>query len=195
VAKRFAKAVAALALTAVSMPAIAQEVSGGFNFLKAVRERDGNKATSLLNEPGTTIVNTRDSSGETALHIVTRGHDLTWLAFLIGKNARIDAQNGRGETALSVAAQLGWAEGAAYLLSHGAIVDLANQRGETPLIFAVQRRDGPMVRLLLSHRADPRKTDHVAGYSALDYARQDPRAQPILRLLESSTSASAAPKP
>jgi hypothetical protein len=43
----------------------------------------------------------------------------------------------------------------------------------------------PMVRLLLSHGADPKRTDHAAGYSALDYARQDNRAAPILRLLES----------
>jgi ankyrin repeat protein len=193
VGKLFSRAaMAALALT-MAVPAGAQSYSDGFTFMKAVRERDGNKVTDLLNQPGTTVVNVRDSSGDAAIHIVTRGHDLTWLAFLLSKGARPDMPNGKGETALSLAAQLGWMDGASYLLSHGASVDLANQRGETPLIIAVHNRDVPMVRLLLAHGADPKKTDHTAGYSALDYARQDDRSQPVLRLLEGKIGAPAGP--
>jgi len=41
-----------------------------------------------------------------------------------------------------------------------------------------------MVRLLLGGGANSRRTDSVAGYSAIDYARQDPRAAQILRMLE-----------
>jgi hypothetical protein len=41
-----------------------------------------------------------------------------------------------------------------------------------------------MVRLLLSQRANPNQTDNLSGNSALDYARQDPRAAAILRELE-----------
>jgi hypothetical protein len=41
-----------------------------------------------------------------------------------------------------------------------------------------------MVRLLLSAGADPKRSDSAAGYSALDYARQDARSAPIARLLE-----------
>jgi hypothetical protein len=40
------------------------------------------------------------------------------------------------------------------------------------------------VRLLLQHGADPRITDHVAGMSALDYAKRDSRSAPILKLLQ-----------
>ena len=40
------------------------------------------------------------------------------------------------------------------------------------------------VRLLLSQRANPNQTDNLAGNSAIDYARQDPRAAAILRELE-----------
>ena len=87
-----------------------------------------------------------------------------------------------------MAAQLGWLDGAEVLLNRGASVNLANNRGETALIYAVQRRDMPMVRLLLRHRADPNQTDHVAGNSAIDYARQDNRATAILRLLENPQS-------
>jgi hypothetical protein len=71
----------------------------------------------------------------------------------------------------------------------GALHIVARERdrswnGETPLIMAVQRRDVPMVRLLLSKGADPKRTDNVAGYSALDYAKQDKRSTAVLKLLE-----------
>jgi ankyrin repeat protein len=115
---------------------------------------------------------------------------------MLGKRANPNIQNRAGETPLSLAAQIGWTEGAELILAHGANVDLANSRGETPLIMAVHIRDMAMVRLLLANGANPAKTDHTAGMSALDYARQDNRAQPILRLLESvQTPARAAAGP
>ena len=173
-------AMAALALLAV--PAFAQ--SEGYIFLKGVRERDAATVQSMASRPNAAVINARDSSGEGALHILVRGRELTWLAFLLARGARPDLASNDGTTALILAAQLGWREGAEQLLARGANPNLGNSRGETPLIFAVQRRDLPMVRLLLSQRADPNQTDNVAGYSALDYARQDPRALAIVRELE-----------
>ena len=53
-------------------PASAQIIPTGYKFLKAVKEKDGDKVTEALNEPGSTVINTRDiTTGETALHIVT----------------------------------------------------------------------------------------------------------------------------
>ncbi|HEX4738201.1 MAG TPA: ankyrin repeat domain-containing protein [Allosphingosinicella sp.] len=191
--KLFLRAAAAALVMTIALPAAAQNYSEGYEFLKAVREHDGNKATDLLNHPGTTVVNARDSSGDAAIHIVTRNHDGTWLSFLLSKGARPDMQNSKGETALSLAAQLGWSEGAEILLSRGAGVDLANQRGETPLILAVQAHNLQMARLLLSHGANPTKTDHVTGYSALDYAKQDSHDQALARLLETKSGGAARP--
>ncbi|MBV8685992.1 MAG: ankyrin repeat domain-containing protein [Alphaproteobacteria bacterium] len=183
---------AAMGLALAATPLAAQHYSDGYTFIKAVKERDGTKVTELVSEPGTTVVNSKDrDTGEGALHIVTRGRDLTWLSFLLGKRANPNIQNVRGETPLSLAAQIGWLEGAELLVTHGGAVDLANGRGETPLIMAVHARDIAMVRLLLSRGANPKKTDNAAGYSAIDYARQDNRAQPILKLLE----AAQAPRP
>ncbi len=131
------------------------------------------------------LVNTEEpSTGDTALHMVAQDRDLTWLSFLIGKGGQVDSRNNSGQTPLLVAANLGWVEGADLLLSQKASVNLANDRGETPLILAVQRRNLPMVRLLLSKGADPKRTDNVAGYSALDYAKRDNRSDAILKLLE-----------
>lgn len=176
---------AAIAMAVAAMPAPAQQFSDGFTFLKAVKERDGEKVSILLSEPGSVVINAKDrGDGDAALHIIVRERDLTWLSFLMGKGAKLDIENAQGNTPLALAAQLGWTEGAELLLARRASVDMANARGETPLILAVQRRDLPMVRLLLGKGANPSRTDSVAGYSALDYAKQDRRAAAILKLLE-----------
>ncbi|HEX8063147.1 MAG TPA: ankyrin repeat domain-containing protein [Allosphingosinicella sp.] len=188
---KFGRLAAASMVLMLAAPAPAQQpFSDSFTFLKAVRERDGAKVSDLVAEPGSVVINTRDrGSGEGALHIVVRGRDLNWLAFLLGKGARPDLQTNRGDTPLTLAAQIGWVEGAEQLLARRASVNLANGRGETPLILATQRRDLAMVRLLLSRGADPKRTDNVAGMSALDYAKQDPRAGMVLKLLEAKVAA------
>ena len=168
----------------VAVPALAQ-YSESFNFLKAVRERDGAKVSEIVSNPSSTAINARDrASGETALHILARGRDASWMNFLIAHGARVDAQDNQGNSPLMIASQIGWTEGADLLLSRRANVNLANNRGETPLIVAVQRRDIALVRMLASRGADANRTDSVAGYSALDYARRDNRAGPILRILQ-----------
>jgi ankyrin repeat protein len=191
VSRKLAAALAAMATLMMAAPASAQQYSSGYTFLKAVKDRNGAKVTDLVATPGSaTLVNTKEpGSGNGALHIVARERDLTWLSFMIAKGARVDMQNASGDTPLGIAAQLGWAEGAQLLLSQRASVDLANMKGETPLIFAVQRRDLPMVRMLLSRGANPKRTDSVAGYSAIDYARQDQRSTAILKLLEAPPAA------
>jgi uncharacterized protein len=184
---------AAMALAIAAAPAAAQQYSEGYNFIKAVKDREGAKVTELVSRPGTTVINSKDrDSGEGALHILVRGRDYDWISFLLGKKANPNIQNSRGETPLSLAAQIGWLEGAQILLSHGASADLANSRGETPLIMAVHVRDVAMVRLLLASGANPKKTDNAAGYSAIDYARQDPRAQPLVKLLEAAQASARA---
>ena len=183
--------VAALALLAV--PAVAQQFSDAFTFLKGVRERDAATVQGLVTRPNAAILNAREaSSGEGALHILVRGRDLTWLAFLLSRGARPDLQSNDGTTPLILAAQLGWYEGAEQLLARRANPNLGNRNGETPLIFAVQRRDLAMVRLLRGQGADPNQTDNIAGYSALDYARRDSRAAAVLRLLQAPRAAQPA---
>jgi ankyrin repeat protein len=192
VGRTFGRALAAAALI-VAVPVAAQSYSDSYSFLKAVKEREGDKVTSLVSQPGNIVINSRDrGSGEGALHIVTRDRDYNWLTFLMSKGARLDIQDNRGGTPLSLAAQLGWVEGAELLLKYGASVDLANSRGETPLILAVQKRSAPMVRVLLAKGANPKRTDSAAGLSALDYARRDgaPSAM-ILKMLEAPTTAPA----
>ena len=183
-------------LTLSPVPAGAQSYSESFKFLKAVKDRDGNAAEAALSGAGARLVNTKDfTSGEGALHVVARDRDLIWLRFLLSKGARPDIQNKEGDTALTLATQLGWIDGVSQLLAAGAKVDGTNGRGETPLILAVHKRDLPMIRLLVSRGADPKRSDRIAGYSAVDYARRDDRSGAIVRLLETAQPVKAAAGP
>lgn len=155
---------------ALAVPASAQFFSEGYNFLKSVRERDGDAVTNSLNEPGSTLVNSRDvSTGQTALHIVTERRDAVWIRFLTSKGANPNIADKNGVTPLMVAVNLGFAEGVDALMAAGARVDVTNAAGETPLISAVHRRDPALLRLLLAKGANPDRTDN-SGRSARDYA-------------------------
>jgi ankyrin repeat protein len=184
-------------LAAATLPALpaAAQFSDSYKFLKAVRDADGDKATEALASTANVIVNTRDyTTGETALHIVVKRRDMTWLGFLISKGAKPDARDAQGNTPLMIAAQIGFEEGVQVLLGQRASVDLENNKGETPLIAAVHNRDLPMVRLLLSLGANPLRTDRIAGKSAKDYATEDPRAVAILKQLNEAKPAKPSSK-
>jgi hypothetical protein len=153
--------------------AYAQQFSKGYKFLENVRDKKGQEVTDALAEPGTTIINTRDSTtGQTALHIVAERRDAVWISFLLGKGADPNIRDNKGETPLQVAANFAFAEGVDILIKGGAKVDEPNSTGETPLISAVHRRDVPMMRMLLAAGANPDRADS-SGRSARDYAKLD----------------------
>lgn len=154
---------------ALTVPAAAQFRSEGSNFLEAVKDRDGDKATDMLSKPGNQIVNARDiTSGDTGLHIVVARSDVLWVRFLLQRGADANIRNRRGVTPLQLATSLGFTDGVEALIKGGASVDIADQTGETPLIAAVHLRNVALVRLLLEKGADPDRNDN-SGRSARDY--------------------------
>ncbi|WP_309141163.1 ankyrin repeat domain-containing protein [Novosphingobium sp. G106] len=166
-------------------PAQAQ-FSAGWKFLEAVRKKDGTKVEEALNEPGSTIVNTRDvTTGRTALHIVTERRDLTWMSFLIGRGANVNLRDAQGVTPLQLASNLGFIEGIELLVESKARIDDPNDAGETPLISAVHRRNTEMARILLKAGADPDRKDN-SGRSARDYATLDGAAGGMLAEIQAS---------
>ena len=164
---------AALMMAAsVAQPVAAQNSSPGYVFLKAVKDRDGNKATEQLSQPGNTLVNSRDlSSGQTALHIVVARRDTTWLRFLLEKGADPNIADASGVTPLQLATTLSYLDGVAVLSAAGADVNKTNSTGETPLMFAIHSRDLAMIRTLLEAGADPDRADS-SGRTARDYAQR-----------------------
>jgi uncharacterized protein len=194
----FATAVAAMAPFAGGWvaPAAHAQFSDSYNFLKAVRDRKGDDAEKFLAEPGSVIINTRDSStGQTALHIVVDRRDSTWLGYLLQKGANPNLADKQGTTPLMLATQLNFIDGIDWLVSKKAQVDQTNRAGETALILAVQLRNSEAVRALLKAGANPDKRDSRAGYSARDYAKQDGRAGAILSIIENHGKTDAAKKP
>ena len=182
----------AATLLAAAAPAAAQ-FSDAYNFLKAVRENDMYKAQTIIRQPGSTAVNTRDmQSGDQALHIVTRKRDMNWMRFLISNGADINGRDGAGNTPLLIAAAGGFPEGVRLLIQLRAGIDTPNSAGETPLIKAVQARDTETVTALLSGGANPDKTDSIAGMSARDYAARDRRSAQLLKLMDTIKAEKAA---
>ena len=180
-------------MVAVASPAQAQ-FSKSYKFLEAVRDKDGQKVTDALSEPGTQIVNTRDStSGQTALHIVTARRDLAWMGFFINKGADVNSRDAKGESPLVVASNMGFVDGVSLLLQQGARVDEPSGTGETPLIAAVHRHDVAMMRVLLKAGANPDRADN-SGRSARDYATLDGKNSPLLAVITSEARPQAVRK-
>lgn len=169
----------------VAGPASAQQQSPSYKFLEAVRKADGNTVISILDQPGQTIINTRDkTTGEGALHIVAKRGDTVYTRYLLGKGADANMRDDRGNTPMMVAVEANQPEIVGILASVRANANLGNAGGETPLIRAVQRRDLTLVRAVLDAGGNPDQTDNVAGLSARDYAKTDARATSILKVLD-----------
>jgi ankyrin repeat protein len=166
-------------------PAQAQ-YSDQYLFLKAVKEKDGDKIVELLSTPGSTLVNSRDlTTGESGLHIAVERRDLLWVKFLLQQKANPNIRDNKGVSPLVLAAQLGFVDGADALIKAGAQVDIPNSTGETPLIAAVHKRDFQIMRLLLKAGADPDRTDN-SGRTARDYAKLDGPNSQLLSEIEAN---------
>ena len=177
----FALAACTLSLAA---PASAQLYSEGFKFLKAVKDKEGDDATEMLNAPGSTVVNSRDlTSGETALHLTIARRDLVWTRWIMQEGGNPNIADNRGATPLIRAVETGFIEGVEALIAGGAHVDVANRTGETPLIAAVHTRNIPLMQVLLRAGADPDRTDN-AGRSARMYAEERGAADRALAVIE-----------
>ena len=196
---------AALLSLALSLPSIAsaQNYSESYKFLQAVRDAKNDDVKEMLSKPGTTVLNTHDySTGEGALHIVVKRGDSAYLIFFLSQDG-VDPniRDNQGVTPLELAARLGESSLADTLLNnafHKANPNVADDNGQTPLIIAVQHRNIELVRMLLKAGADPDQSDHLAGMSARDYARQDSRTPALLKLIEDApkkhSSAVAGPR-
>lgn len=161
--------IASALVLALAAPASAQFQSEGYKFLEAVKDREGDVVTDMLNKPGTQVVNTRDvTSGDTGLHLVVQRRDVLWIRFLLQRGADPNIRNKKGITPLQLATAMGFTDGVEALIKGGANVNVGDQTGETPLIAAVHQRNPELVRVLLAQGADPDHNDN-SGRSARQY--------------------------
>lgn len=191
--KAFKAAIIASVLAMIAVPVTAQ-FSDSYNFLKAVKERKGEDATRLIEQPGSgaVLINTRDiTTGQGALHIVVERRDAAWLGFLLQKGANPNIADKKNVTPLMLSTQLGFKDGVEWLIKFRANIDQTNRGGETALIMAVNLRNPEMVRLLMKNGANPDKRDSVAGLSAREYALRDGRGSAISGIIESESKTGA----
>jgi ankyrin repeat protein len=185
--------VAATAL--IASPVTAQALTtASYDFTEAVKKSDGGKATDVLSSHPAGIINSKDGDGNTGLIIAINRSDEQWTGFLLNKGADPNLAGKNGDTPLIAASRVGFEQAVEWLLGMGAKVDTDNKMGETPLIVAVQQRQPAVVRVLLGAGANPDKSDSAAGYSARDYAKRDPRARDILKMIEDRKPAASAAK-
>jgi ankyrin repeat protein len=181
-----------LMLGALAASPAAAQFSDSYKFLEAVRKSDNAKILEFLEQPGVTLVNTRDrTSGETALLIAVGRRDMVMVNYLLSRGARTDLTDNAGKSPLMLAVERRFVEGAQALLAKKANTNQANNSGETPLIRAVQIRDLEMVRLLLANGADPDRRDTLAGMSAIDYAKA---GAPVSGMMDALTAKRTAPR-
>lgn len=172
-----------IALTLVSLgavgaiaPAAAQQQSEGYKFLQAIEKEDGNVVTTMIETPGSTIINTKQvTGGKGALHLLVSHSNALFFQYLLQKGADPNIRDGSGNTPLILAAQAGREDLVQLLLTYKANINLGNSSGQTPLIVAVNNRNQAIARLLIDKGADPDQTDNLAGLSARDYANRDSR--------------------
>jgi uncharacterized protein len=180
-----------VALATAGAPVHAQIANAGRDFVEAIRTRDGDKATQVL-QAHPNMIDAKDDKGNTGLIIAIQRRDEDYTAFLLNKGADPNVAGAGGDTPLISASRIGFQQAVEWLLGEGAKVDAANRMGETALIAAVQQRQVPIVRILLAAGANPDKTDAAAGYSAREYAARDNRAREILRMIEAKKPKTAA---
>lgn len=168
----------------LAMPAVGQVYSDGFKFLQAVKKKNGDEATVLLNTPGNTVINARDlTSGETGLHYTIQRRDVVWTRWLLQENANPNIADRHGVTPLILAVRINFLDGVEALIKGGAQVDAGNATGETPLITAVHARNYELIEILLRAGANPDRTDN-SGRSARQYASERGAGTRTLAVIE-----------
>ena len=173
---------AALLLAAFASPALGQFVPNGDQLVEAIRKNEAAKALELLRDHPT-LVNNRDSRGDTPLIVAIRRGDSDWAGYLLQVGADADAAAKDGDTPLIAATRNDMQDAIGRLVRAGAKIDGSNKLGETALIIAVQARNVRVVRTLLGAGADPDKSDYT-GYSARDHAKRDTRSRQMSEIIE-----------
>jgi ankyrin repeat protein len=175
----------ALALAAVAVPATAQQQSESYKFLSAIEKEDGKVVTTMIETPGSTIINTKAvTTGKGALHTLVGHSGSLYMQYLLQHKADPNIRDTKGNTPLMLSALAGRDDLVDLLITYKANVNLANSSGQTALILAVNNRNEAIARTLLTMGADPDQRDNMAGLSARDYALRDSRSPTMIALFK-----------
>jgi ankyrin repeat protein len=120
----------------------------------AVVSGDETKTALLLAETPS-LVNIKDTFGQTPLHVAVRLQNTRMAKLLLERHADINEKEKSNQTSLEVAVYQGDEKTVALLLAQGADTNLSYMPGESPLTVALGRGYPGIATLLRQHGAKP----------------------------------------
>jgi ankyrin repeat protein len=119
------------------------------------------------------LVDLKNSSGWTAMHICARQAHDSFLTYLVELNANVNQKNNSDKTPLLVSARHGHLTTTRILLDSKADTNAVNIYGQSALFVAVQKRHTNIVNMLIEYGAEVNQCDkqsntplHVAALSS-----------------------------
>jgi ankyrin repeat protein len=94
------------------------------------------------------LVNLPEDYGQTPLHLAAQNCHSNVVAFLLSRNATVDARGSDDETPLHLAAQEGCGDVVTLLLNHHATINAKDKEGRTPLKRAEEWGQPAIVSML-----------------------------------------------
>ena len=125
----------------------------------AAREGDLKKVQQVV-ERDSSLVNCRDDSNQTPLHIATKNNHFPIVEWLVQRNADVNLVTIDNDTALHISVRNGNYEMAKFLVDKGAEVNICLNTAGTALHSAAGLGRSDLVELLLNHGADVNARDN-----------------------------------
>lgn len=133
-------------------------------------------------QPGDSIVDHKNTRGQTALLVAVQNKNIECARSLIKAGAEVNTIDGNGESVLLQAVRVCSDQLVSMLLGAGANTSQGRSMGCTPLLTAVWQGDFTVTEMLLEWGADPRAVRESSQESALHLAVAA-QSEDILRLL------------
>jgi ankyrin repeat protein len=168
---------------------VAQRPAMTIGYMDALRSGNVERLRSALDHGS--LVEARDSAGNTPLMLATAYGDVACMRLLLERGALVNSTNSAGANALMRAA--GDYGKVKLLVSHGASVNMRSGLGNTALMLASRTADSHRsVELLLAHGADARATNNW-GATALMASAAGGDLASVKLLLKDGADANAQP--
>ena len=135
-------------------------------------------------------VNSRDGSGQTALHLAAKNGFQSVAEVLLANKADVNARDKNQDTPLHQASAKGHSAMVAYLLAHQAEPNAQNKSGQTPAILATRAEQSETLNKLLAAGAKPDIEDSD-GRTPLSYAADNGHLDTVKALLAAKADQNA----
>ncbi|KAG5674417.1 hypothetical protein PVAND_004390 [Polypedilum vanderplanki] len=121
---------------------------GKLPLLLAVEAGNQSMVRELLSSQTAEQLKAQTTTGETALHLAAKRHDVDMTRILVDYGANVDAQNGEGQTSLHIAAAEGDEALVKYFYGVRASPHIPDNQDRTPMHLAAENGHASIIELL-----------------------------------------------